>query len=94
MVSKISGSSAGDLGELTPCNASPNLSAIMAFSPIATKHATEEAWRLHMQSLVSHVPTSPLHLFHLLHRVVKVRIHSLLLLLCPMFNVISLAMTS
>ncbi|XP_073975779.1 microtubule binding protein furry isoform X3 [Rhodnius prolixus] len=67
--SDTSGSSGADLGELTPCNASPNLSAI-AFRPI-TRHDSEEAWRTHIQSLVAHVPTSPLHLFHLLYRVVK-----------------------
>ncbi|XP_014285726.3 protein furry isoform X3 [Halyomorpha halys] len=68
--SDTSSSSVGDLGELTPCNASPNLSGIMAFRPIA-RQDSEEAWRIHIQSLVSHVPTSPLHIFHLLHRVVK-----------------------
>ncbi|XP_024082202.1 protein furry isoform X2 [Cimex lectularius] len=67
--SDTSGSSAGDLGELTPCNASPNLSTI-SFRPI-TRHDSEEAWRTHIHSLVSHIPTSPLHLYHLLYRVIK-----------------------
>ncbi|CAB0015919.1 unnamed protein product, partial [Nesidiocoris tenuis] len=68
--SDTSGSSAGDLGDLTPCNASPNMSAILQFRPI-TRHDSEEAWRLHIQNLVSHVPTSPLHLFHILFRTMK-----------------------
>ncbi|XP_046667613.1 protein furry isoform X2 [Homalodisca vitripennis] len=69
--SDTSGSSAGDLGDLTPCNASPNLSALMSsFRPI-TRDETEEAWRQHIQGLLAHVPASPLNLFHLLHRVIK-----------------------
>lgn len=68
-----SGSSAGDMGDLTPCNASPNLSGIIGdrFQPI-TRDDAEEVWSLQILSLFSHVPSSPLQLFHLLHRVIKV----------------------
>ncbi|KAL1131070.1 hypothetical protein AAG570_012307, partial [Ranatra chinensis] len=69
--SDTSGSSGADLGELTPCNASPNLSAGMSVAGLRHDDTCEEAWRFHMQSLVSYIPTSPLHLFHLLHRVIK-----------------------
>lgn len=68
--SATSGSSAGDLGELTPCNASPNLSALLAFRPIV-RHDSEESWRLHIHGLLNITPSSPLHLFHLLHRIIK-----------------------
>lgn len=68
--SDTSGSSAGDLGDVTPCNASPNLSALMTFRPIL-RDDTEEAWRRHIQSLLSRVPSSPLELFFLLHRLVR-----------------------
>lgn len=66
-----SGSSAGDLGDLTPCNASPNMSTILTFRPI-NPDVTEDAWRHHIQGLLNQVPTSPLQLFHLLHRIIKV----------------------
>ncbi|XP_068083711.1 protein furry [Anabrus simplex] len=68
--SDTSGSSAGDLGDVTPCNASPNLSALMTFRPIM-RDDTEEAWRLQIQSLLNQIPASPVELFQLLHRLVK-----------------------
>ncbi|XP_075228459.1 microtubule binding protein furry isoform X2 [Lycorma delicatula] len=70
--SDTSGSSAGDMGDLTPCNASPNLSSLIGdqFQPI-TRDDTEEVWSMQILSLFSHVPSSPLQLFHLLHRVIK-----------------------
>lgn len=67
----FSGSSTGDLGDVTPCNASPNLSALMAFRPIA-RDDTEEMWRLQIQSLLNQIPASPIELFQLLHRLIKV----------------------
>ncbi|PNF32075.1 hypothetical protein B7P43_G05726 [Cryptotermes secundus] len=68
--SDTSGSSTGDLGDVTPCNASPNLSALMAFRPIA-RDDTEEMWRLQIQSLLNQIPASPIELFQLLHRLIK-----------------------
>jgi hypothetical protein len=67
----FSGSSAGDLGDVTPCNASPNLSALMAFRPIM-RDDTEEVWRLQIQSLLNQIPASTMELFQLLHRLIKV----------------------
>jgi hypothetical protein len=75
----FSGSSTGDLGDVTPCNASPNLSALMAFRPIA-RDDTEELWRLQIQSLLNQIPASPIELFQLLHRLIKV---------CIVFNLIN-----
>ncbi|KAF4525506.1 hypothetical protein B566_EDAN014930, partial [Ephemera danica] len=43
-----SGTSAGDLGDVTPCNASPSLPAFRPF----TRGDAEEAWRRHIQSLL------------------------------------------
>ncbi|XP_069669911.1 protein furry isoform X4 [Periplaneta americana] len=68
--SDTSGSSAGDLGDVTPCNASPNLSALMAFRPIM-RDDTEEVWRLQIQSLLNQIPASPMELFQLLHRLIR-----------------------
>ncbi|KAI5735873.1 hypothetical protein M8J77_023758 [Diaphorina citri] len=64
--SDTSGSSTGDISELTPCNTSPNL----AFRPIL-REDTEELFRLHIQSLLQQTPPSSLHLFHTLHRLIK-----------------------
>uniref|UniRef100_A0A8D8TGL4 Protein furry n=1 Tax=Cacopsylla melanoneura TaxID=428564 RepID=A0A8D8TGL4_9HEMI len=64
--SDTSGSSTGDISELTPCNTSPNL----AFRPIL-REDTEELFRLHIQSLLQQPPQSSLHLFHTLHRLIK-----------------------
>nr|CAD7437486.1 unnamed protein product [Timema bartmani] len=68
--SDTSGSSAGDLGDVTPCNASPNLSALMAFRPMM-RDDTDESYRLQIQVLLNQLPTSPLDIFQLLHRLMK-----------------------
>ncbi|XP_026809010.1 protein furry isoform X2 [Rhopalosiphum maidis] len=65
--SDTSGSSIGDLGDLTPCNASPNLNALMSFQ----RDDTEECWRSTIKSLLDQKPSNALHMFHILHRVVK-----------------------
>ncbi|XP_050540856.1 protein furry isoform X2 [Daktulosphaira vitifoliae] len=64
--SDTSGSSI-DLGDLTPCNASPNLNALISFQ----RDDTEECWRTTVRSLLEQTPTNTLHIFHILHRVVK-----------------------
>lgn len=69
--SDTSGSSAGDLGDVTPCNASPNLSGIMGFRPIV-RDDTEEAWRHQLQTLLARTPGNTLELFHQLYRLVRV----------------------
>jgi len=43
----------------------------MAFRPIM-RDDTEEVWRLQIQSLLNQIPASPLELFQLLHRLIKV----------------------
>ncbi|XP_063231705.1 protein furry [Bacillus rossius redtenbacheri] len=68
--SDTSGSSAGDLGDVTPCNASPNLSALMAYPPML-RDDSEEIWRLQIQGLLGQAATDPLEIFHLLHKLMK-----------------------
>ncbi|XP_050432999.1 protein furry isoform X2 [Adelges cooleyi] len=63
----ITSGSSIDLGDLTPCNASPNLNALMSFQ----RDDTEECWRATVRSLLEQTPTNTLHIFHILHRVVK-----------------------
>ena len=46
--SDTSGSSAGDLGDVTPCNDSPNLSALMPFRQVVRDDA-EKIWRNQIQ---------------------------------------------
>lgn len=68
--SDTSGSSAGDLGDVTPCNASPNLSALMPFRQVARDDA-EEIWRQQIQNLISQPPYNILEFFHLLSRILR-----------------------
>ncbi|CAH0386341.1 unnamed protein product [Bemisia tabaci] len=68
--SATSGSSGGDLGDITPCNASPNISALLSFRPI-TRNDAEEIWRHHIHALINRAPSSSLQLFHLLYKLVK-----------------------
>lgn len=74
-----SGSSAGDLGDVTPCNASPNLSALMPFRQVVRDDA-EEIWRQKIQNLVSQVLYNTLDFFQLLSKILRVCI--LLLVIC------------
>ncbi|XP_055686760.1 protein furry isoform X4 [Lutzomyia longipalpis] len=54
--SDTSGSSAGDLGDITPCNASPHLPGLISFrAPI--RDDGEEAWRQQMQALLVNQPS-------------------------------------
>lgn len=45
-------SSDGDLGDMTPCNASPSIAA-MLFRPIRQPNDLEDAWRAHLLSLMA-----------------------------------------
>ncbi|XP_067645046.1 protein furry isoform X3 [Eurosta solidaginis] len=55
--SDTSGSSAGDLGDITPCNASPHLPGIIRFSaPI--RDEAEENWRKQLQSMLINQPSA------------------------------------
>lgn len=55
--SDTSGSSAGDLGDITPCNASPHLPGLLSFrAPI--RDEGEEVWRRNLQALLVNQPSS------------------------------------
>lgn len=68
-----SGSSAGDLGDVTPCNASPNLSALMPFRQVVRDDA-EEIWRQQIQNLITQSLYNTLDFFQLLSRILRVNI--------------------
>ncbi|XP_042872601.1 protein furry-like isoform X6 [Penaeus japonicus] len=51
-MSDHSESSDGDLGDMTPCNASPSIAA-MLFRPIRQPNDLEDAWRAHLLSLMA-----------------------------------------
>ncbi|KAF3420714.1 hypothetical protein E2986_01316 [Frieseomelitta varia] len=68
--SDTSGSSAGDLGDVTPCNASPNLSALMPFRQVARDDA-EEIWRQQIQNLITQSLYNTLDFFQLLSRILR-----------------------
>ncbi|XP_016844243.1 protein furry isoform X3 [Nasonia vitripennis] len=68
--SDTSGSSAGDLGDVTPCNASPNLSALMPFRQVVRDDA-EEIWRQQIQNLIAQTPCNPLDVFQLLSKILR-----------------------
>lgn len=69
--SDTSGSSAGDLGDITPCNASPHMGGIISYrTPI--RDEAEEQWRRNLQNLLVNQPTSHApDLLQQLHRLVK-----------------------
>lgn len=66
--SDTSGSSVGDMGDVTPCNTSPNLSVLMR--PL-TRSDTLETWSAYVQANLSQ--TNALALFHQLQRLIRVR---------------------
>uniref|UniRef100_A0A1S4MZI1 Uncharacterized protein n=1 Tax=Pediculus humanus subsp. corporis TaxID=121224 RepID=A0A1S4MZI1_PEDHC len=69
--SDTSGSSVGDLGDDTPCNASPSLTGHLSFRPVV-RDCAEEAWKQQILSLFNHIPTtSTLELFQLLNKLIK-----------------------
>lgn len=68
--SDTSGSSAGDLGDVTPCNASPNLSALMPFRQVVRDDA-EEIWRQQIQNLITQSLYNTLDFFQLLSRILR-----------------------
>ncbi|XP_060657765.1 protein furry isoform X8 [Drosophila nasuta] len=55
--SDTSGSSAGDLGDITPCNASPHLQGIIRFGA-AIRDEAEENWRRQLQSMLVNQPSA------------------------------------
>lgn len=68
--SDTSGSSVGDLGDITPCNASPHLPGINPFHPI--RDEVEDNWRKQLQALLINQPsTHASDLVHQLYKLVK-----------------------
>jgi len=68
--SDTSGSSAGDLGDLTPCNASPHLPGIIRFAAI--RDEAEENWRLQLQAMLVNQPSAHTsELLQQLYRLIK-----------------------
>lgn len=69
--SDTSGSSAGDLGDLTPCNASPHLPGLISFRA-SIRDESDETWRRSLQDLLVNQPTSHApDLLNQLYRLVK-----------------------
>ncbi|KAK6628771.1 hypothetical protein RUM43_002587 [Polyplax serrata] len=69
--SDTSGSSVGDIGDDTPCNASPSLTGHLSFRSVV-RDGAEEAWKQQILSLFNLIPTtSTLELFQLLNKLVK-----------------------
>jgi hypothetical protein len=65
----VSGSSAGDLGEVTPCNASPNFSGILMIRP--SKSDVLENWTGFIQTHMIQISTNTLQFFHQLQNLIK-----------------------
>ncbi|XP_055840446.1 protein furry isoform X2 [Episyrphus balteatus] len=55
--SDTSGSSAGDLGDITPCNASPHLPGLIRFGAPMRDEA-EENWRKQLQTMLTNQPSA------------------------------------
>lgn len=55
--SDTSGSSAGDLGDITPCNASPHLPGVIRFGN-AVRDEAEENWRKQLQAMLLNQPSA------------------------------------
>ncbi|XP_030765953.1 protein furry isoform X3 [Sitophilus oryzae] len=66
--SDTSGSSAGDLGDVTPCNASPNIPGNVSIR--ITKSDVLDTWNTFVQSCSVQTPASSLQFFHQLQRLV------------------------
>lgn len=56
--SDTSGSSVGDLGDLTPCNASPHMPGLMPYRSVPVRNDEEELWRSNLQGLLLNQPSS------------------------------------
>ncbi|KAG5899999.1 hypothetical protein JTB14_009086 [Gonioctena quinquepunctata] len=67
--SDTSGSSAGDLGEVTPCNASPNLSSLMNMRTIS-KSDVFDNWTTYIQTNMLQTPANTLQFFHQFQKLV------------------------
>ncbi|XP_017780111.1 PREDICTED: protein furry isoform X2 [Nicrophorus vespilloides] len=68
--SDTSGSSAGDLGDVTPCNTSPNMSTLINMRPI-TRSDTLDTWTSYLQTDLTQTSANTLLLFHQLQKLIK-----------------------
>lgn len=66
--SDTSGSSAGDLGDITPCNASPHMGALLSYR---VRDEVEEQWRMNMKCLLVNQPGHPPDMLLQLYRLIK-----------------------
>lgn len=70
--SDTSGSSAGDLGEMTPCNASPHMTGMISYR-VPIRDEAEEQWRRNIESFLYNPATNYApDLLMQMYRVVKV----------------------
>lgn len=70
--SDTSGSSAGDLGEITPCNASPHMTGMISYR-VPIRDEVEDQWRRNIETLLFNPATNYApELLMQLYRVVKV----------------------
>lgn len=70
--SDTSGSSAGDLGEITPCNASPHMTGMISYR-VPIRDEVEDLWRRNIETLLFNPATNYApELLMQLYRVVKV----------------------
>ncbi|KAJ8924572.1 hypothetical protein NQ315_000721 [Exocentrus adspersus] len=67
--SDTSGSSVGDLGEVTPCNASPNLSGLASIRAISKSDVLEN-WSSYIQTSMLQTPANTLQFFHQFQKLV------------------------
>ncbi|XP_066250595.1 protein furry isoform X1 [Euwallacea similis] len=72
--SDTSGSSAGDLGDVTPCNASPNLPGLVNVRTV--KNDVLDGWNSFVQANNLSTPANCLQFFHQLQKLVTVICHS------------------
>lgn len=68
-----SGSSVGDLGEVTPCNASPNMSSLLNIR--MPKSDMLENWTSYIQSNMIQTPANTLQFFHQFQKLVSVSVN-------------------
>lgn len=66
-----SGSSVGDLGEVTPCNASPNLTGLASIRAISKSDVLEN-WSTYIQTNMPQTPANTLQFFHQFQKLVVV----------------------
>lgn len=77
------GSSAGDLGDVTPCNTSPNISSLMTFRPIL-RNDSEKVWKQQIQNTLINL-NDVQQLFQHLNKLIKVNMTKIIHLVISNF---------